>query len=220
MCALLPWQSIYKILDPHKRLLTGFISIPYLGRGWYPSFLALELRPLLLWCTAALRVQPCARGRRFSTSGHHRACLCCRTGVLGSRRGWSRGRLLLRWRTGLTCQRQGGAGVPLNQLAQHKRRLWLQPKLTCRHRHTKKHRTRILNKYMFSIKHNCMADYDSPTWTLTAELRGQRGGVWFWSLYVPARWGGWRYRCSQAWQSADGVVGSLSADWRGGLRWG
>lgn len=87
MCALLPWQSICKILDPHKRVLTGFISIPYLGRGWYPSFLALELRPLLLWCTAALRVQPCTGGRRFSTSGHHRACLCCRTGVLGSRRG-------------------------------------------------------------------------------------------------------------------------------------
>ena len=101
---------------------------------------------MLLRCTATLRVQPCARGRRFSTSSsHHWACLCWRAGVLRSRRGWSRGRLLLWWRTGLTCQRQGGAGVPLNQLAQHKRRLWLQAKLTWAHTRYR-HRTRTLHR--------------------------------------------------------------------------
>lgn len=60
--------------------------LSYLRCGRYPSFLAFELCPLLLWCIAALRVQPCAGGRRFSTSNsHHRAGLCWRAGVLGSR---------------------------------------------------------------------------------------------------------------------------------------
>lgn len=67
-------------------MLPVFKSIPNLGCGRYPSFLAFELRPLLLWCAAALRVQPCAGGRRFSTSSYDRACLHRRTGVLGSRR--------------------------------------------------------------------------------------------------------------------------------------
>ena len=113
--------------------------LSYLRCGRYPSFLAFELCPLLLWRTAALRVQPHIGCRRFNTSNsHHRSCLCWRAGVLGSRRGRSRERLLLwRW-TWLTCHWQRGAVVPLNQLTQNQRRLRLQAKLTCRHRHTTK----------------------------------------------------------------------------------
>lgn len=92
VCSVASTDSI-PTLDPFRSqtvlavTVEGFLFMPHLGRGRYPSFLALKLHPLLLWCAAALRVQPCAGGRSFSTRDHHRACLCWRTGVLGSRRG-------------------------------------------------------------------------------------------------------------------------------------
>lgn len=53
--------------------------------------------------------------------------------------------------------------MPLNQLAQHKRRLWLQAKLTCRHRGAQRAgRGRSLHA-CFRENYLRMAKYDSPT---------------------------------------------------------
>ncbi len=46
--------------------------------------------------------------------------------------------------------------MPLNQLAQHKRRLWLQAKLTCRHKHSILKKVYIHMTTCDKTRHTCM----------------------------------------------------------------